>query len=166
MEKLFVPLKKEKHSLTLKPAPPVQDVLWGVLTPEERAFFHERNRQSIGRWAEEKAQAFLKAQGLKIVARNVRDRFSELDIVCRDGGELVIAEVRCRREGAVISAFDSMGIQKWRKLTRGAELFVVKSGWEGGWRIDLVTVDVSDGQWRLSWLKYLEMDGGGRDDGC
>ena len=159
MERLFVPLQKKTRPF-FNPASPVQDVFSGVLSPEERAFFRERDCQNIGRWAEDKAAAFLAEQGLKILGRNVRERFSELDIVCKDGRELAVIEVRCRRKNSLMSSLDTIGPLKWRSLTRGAELFVMRTGWTGAWRIDLIAFDVDCEKWSLHWHKYLEMDGG------
>ncbi|MDY3868034.1 MAG: YraN family protein [Pyramidobacter sp.] len=162
MEKLLVPLK-EKHKAFLKPAPSVGDVSGGVLSSRERALFCLKDSRAVGAWAEDTAAEFLRSQGLKILARNVRGRYYELDLVCRDARELVIVEVRCRRGGHIMSAIETLGPQKWRALARGAEMYVAEKAWTGDWRIDFVAVDVSDGRWSLNWLKYLEMDGGRRD---
>jgi putative endonuclease len=130
----------------------------GVLLPEERNMFGARDRARIGRWAEDRAADFLVAQGVRIIDRNVRERFSEIDIVGNDGGELIFAEVRCRRANSVMTALDTLGPQKWRRLARGAELYVQRVCWKGNWRVDLVAVDVENTNWRLKWYRYLEME--------
>lgn len=134
----------------------------GVLPPEERAVFRARDRERIGRWAENLAVRFLRSRGLEILGRNVRERFSEIDVVCRQGDELVFVEVRCRRWNAPVSALESVGPLKWRRLLRGAELYAAAAEWTGGRRIDLAAVDVDTAawRWRLRWFKYLEMEGG------
>ena len=50
-----------------------------------------------GRAGEELAAAYLERQGLSIVARNVRCRVGEIDIVARDGASVVFVEVKERR---------------------------------------------------------------------
>ena len=142
----------------VQPERHVQDEARGVLSPGELAFFRARNRAWIGRWAEDRAADFLLSQGVRIVDRNVRERFSEIDIVGDDRGELIFAEVRCRRASSVMSAYDTLGPQKWRKLARGAELYVHRVRWTGNWRVDLVAVDVENATWRLKWFRYLEME--------
>jgi putative endonuclease len=57
-------------------------------------------RRSTGRAAEELAARRLASEGWKIVARNARTRYGELDIVARDGGTLVFVEVKAGRLGA------------------------------------------------------------------
>ena len=142
----------------VRPEPQTQDEARGFLLHEERAFFRARDRVCIGRWAEDRAADFLTAQGVRIVDRNVRERFSEIDIVGDDHGELIFAEVRCRRASSVMTALDTLGPLKWRRLARGAELYVHRVRWTGNWRVDLIAVDVENGAWRLKWYRYLEME--------
>ncbi|MGI6076112.1 MAG: YraN family protein [Pyramidobacter sp.] len=142
-----------------KPASSDVTGLQGELTQSERAFFIARNRRLIGQWAENLAAEFLISHGLRVMERNVRERFSELDLVCRDGNELVFVEVRCRRSNGIMSAQESVGRQKLLKLQRGAELYVLKKDWRGSWRVDLVSIDVKGRCWHLKWFKYLEMEG-------
>lgn len=56
-------------------------------------------RQRTGARAEQLVARRLGAAGWKIVERNARTRFGELDIVARDGGALVFVEVKAGREG-------------------------------------------------------------------
>jgi len=65
-------------------------------------------RQADGARAEELAARHLEQHGLAIVARNVRNRFGEIDIVARDGAVLVFVEVRLRRSGAYGGAAGSI----------------------------------------------------------
>lgn len=51
----------------------------------------------FGRWAEKQAEAFLRKQGFKILARNFRTRRGELDIVAQDADEVVFVEVKAVR---------------------------------------------------------------------
>lgn len=141
-----------------KPASPAVNSLQGTLTQSERAFFMARSRQMIGQWAEDLASSFLSSQGLRIIARNVRERFSELDLVCRDGRELVFVEVRCRSKNGIMAAEETLGRHKWQRLCRGAELYTLKNKWNGSWRIDLISVNVDYDKWHLKWLRYLEME--------
>ncbi|MCI6260851.1 YraN family protein [Pyramidobacter sp. SM-530-WT-4B] len=156
---------KERIGQLLKPARPAKDTESGVLTQAERAFFLARERAAIGRWAEELAAGFLQAQGLKILERNVRERFSELDLIALEENVLVFVEVRCRRKNPLMSAQDSIGPLKWKRLVRGAELYTLRRRWRGEWRLDLVGVDVDRERWHLRWLRYLEMEGAD-DRGC
>lgn len=57
-------------------------------------------RQRIGRRAEEMVATRLLAAGWKVLERNARTRYGELDIVAIDGRALVFVEVKAGRAGA------------------------------------------------------------------
>ena len=59
-----------------------------------------RATQPVGRLGEAVAARFLERRGLTIVARNVRSRLGEIDLVARDGPSLVFVEVKARVYGA------------------------------------------------------------------
>ena len=56
-----------------------------------------RSRQQSGEDAERIAENFLIAKGLKLVARNYRCRFGEIDLIMQERETLVFVEVRLRR---------------------------------------------------------------------
>jgi len=57
-------------------------------------------RQRLGRRAEDLVAARLVEAGWKVVERNARTRYGELDIVALDGSTLVFVEVKAGREGS------------------------------------------------------------------
>ncbi len=64
----------------------------------------------------------LEAQGYRIVARNVRSKLGELDIVARDRGVLCFVEVRLRRRPG--AAAESVDARKRGRLARAAEQYL------------------------------------------
>jgi putative endonuclease len=57
-------------------------------------------RQRLGRRAESLVAARLQRLGWRIVARNVRTRSGEIDLIGLDGATLVFVEVKAGRSGA------------------------------------------------------------------
>lgn len=55
--------------------------------------------RDLGRLGEDLAVEFLVGRGLEILARNLRSRLGEVDILARDGPTLVFVEVKARRAG-------------------------------------------------------------------
>ena len=55
-----------------------------------------RVKDAVGRFGEQVAVEHLEAAGLVVLARNWRCRDGELDIVARDGSQLVFVEVKTR----------------------------------------------------------------------
>ena len=99
-------------------------------------------RQVLGRAAEEAAAKLLERAGLRIVARNVKLRHGEIDLVCRDREVWVFVEVKCRQErwddgpGAAVSWW------KRRRLIRLAQHYLK---WmhldDARCRFDVVAID-------------------------
>ena len=57
-------------------------------------------RRALGRLGEELAAAHLRRLGFSVLARNVRTRRGEIDLIAFDGATLVFAEVKARRTTA------------------------------------------------------------------
>jgi putative endonuclease len=53
--------------------------------------------RALGQAGEAAAARFLARRGLVILARNLRSRLGEIDLVARDGATLVFVEVKARR---------------------------------------------------------------------
>jgi len=78
--------------------------------------------------AETLAAMFLQQQGLKLLGRNYRCRFGEIDLVMRDREEVVFVEVRMRRSEAFGGAGASITPSKQRKLMLTAEHYLQAKG--------------------------------------
>lgn len=104
--------------------------------------------QRLGRTAEDLAAEYLLSLGWKVLARNVRNHYGELDIVAFDvkakPQELVIVEVRCRSIGKVQGALDSVSRRKIGSLKRASCEYVDSIGWTGFWRIDLIGITLRE----------------------
>jgi putative endonuclease len=82
------------------------------------------DRRQLGQDAEDAALAHLVAQGLSLLARNVRYPFGEVDLVLRDGPTVVFAEVRFRRGAGFGGAAASVDAAKRRKLVRASQAWL------------------------------------------
>ena len=76
-------------------------------------------RHTLGRLGEDYAAAHFERLGFKVLARRHRTRYGELDLVARDGGVLVFAEVKARRLGPG-RPFDALGEAKQTQVRRMA----------------------------------------------
>jgi len=89
---------------------------------------HGPPAQAHGQLAEERAAAWLTANGLKILARNVRCRGGELDLVCLEGGTLVFVEVRLRTNPRFGGAAESITAAKRRRIVFAAKWWLIRAG--------------------------------------
>ncbi len=88
------------------------------------------------------ARAHLERLGYTHIVSNWRCAAGELDLVMRDGTELVLVEVKTRRGEAAGRAEESIGGAKARKLLAAGEWYVAQLGEvpDPVWRIDLVAI--------------------------
>lgn len=106
--------------------------------------------------AELLAAEHLQSQGVEILARNLRCRGGELDLVCLDGAVLAIVEVRQRIRGDFGGALASVTRSKQRKIIRATRFFWQRTpAWRGyRMRFDVIGVEgPPDGAHHLHWIK-------------
>lgn len=77
----------------------------------------------VGDRGEALAADYLENDGYKIIDRNVRYTFGEIDIVARKGKSLHFVEVRCRRKGSMMSPLETITPQKIRKIKNAATAY-------------------------------------------
>lgn len=78
----------------------------------------------LGQSAESRAEAFLQSRGLKLLARNWRCRFGEIDLVMQEGATLVFIEVRLRNRSDYGGAAASVTPAKQKKLLAAARQYL------------------------------------------
>ena len=98
-------------------------------------------RSGLGHRGEEIASWFLGEKGYQILSTNYRCRWGEVDIVARDGEELVFVEVRTRHSAEYGSPEESLTAAKVRRLLATSRYYLQQhADAESGWRIDLVCI--------------------------
>lgn len=98
-------------------------------------------RQRLGRAGEDAAIEALRARGYRIVARNVRLRGGELDVIAEDAGTIVFVEVKARRSSAFGTPAEAGGPRKQRTLCHLALRYLAGQGLgERPCRFDVVEV--------------------------
>jgi putative endonuclease len=76
--------------------------------------------------AQHRAEAFLRRLGLLIVARNYRCEVGELDLIARQGDELIFVEVRSRADDGAGGASMAVGPSKQAQIARVAQWYVAQ----------------------------------------
>ena len=100
-------------------------------------------RRKAGNEGEAIARKSLEAANWEILDLNVNFRCGELDIVARDGDQIVFVEVRSRWTTAGGTGAHSVGRAKQQRLTRAAHLYLQRRGWtQMSARFDVVSVDL------------------------
>lgn len=100
-------------------------------------------RRIFGNRGEQEAEAFLRKQGMIILDRQFRTRFGEIDLVAKDGDEVVFVEVKTRRTNQFGYPEESVTSAKLQKIIRAGEMYMQTRGWRETYRIDVVAIDAS-----------------------
>ena len=106
-------------------------------------------RRQLGDFGERVAAHRLEGAGMRILARKVRLRRGEIDLVAADGDDLVFCEVRTRRAVPGLAA-ESLGPEKLRRMWACAMDYCEREALDPARaRIDVVAIDLdSDGRAR------------------
>lgn len=82
--------------------------------------------KKFGQYGEKLAAKFLKRKGYKILQRNYFTKFGEIDIIARDGSELVFVEVKTRSDQLYGNPENAIDEQKLHHLQRMAQIYVLE----------------------------------------
>ena len=102
-----------------------------------------------GMAAEDRAAAFLEANGLQPVARNWRTKGGEIDLIMRDGQTLVFVEVRSRSSSQFGGAAASITATKQARIIHAATHYLSGLTITPPCRFDAILEQDS----QLTWLR-------------
>jgi putative endonuclease len=114
-------------------------------------------RHSLGRLGERLAAEHFERLGYRVVARNYRTRFGELDLVVTDDEVLVFCEVKTRRAGSG-DPWDNLGEAKRRQVRSMGRVWLSEARDRprtSGLRFDAIGVQIDRGGALVS-LDHLE----------
>ncbi len=114
-------------------------------------------KQNIGALGENIAAKYLDKQGYRIIARNLRKPWGELDIIAEKQGVLVFVEVKTLKveEGSIFRPEDHLSRSKLHKLKRACQLYLQKLRKELPWRLDLISIDLNQDN-SLRAIRHIE----------
>jgi putative endonuclease len=113
------------------------------------------DRRRIGADAERAARGFLVARGLEPLLANYRCRAGELDLVLRDGGALVVVEVRRRSSTRFGGAGASIDARKRRRIAQATRhLLLTHPGLRAlPIRFDVIAIDARTPGAAIHWIR-------------
>ena len=101
----------------------------------------------IGKDAEDRALGFLEQKGLRLIKRNYRSRFGEIDLIMREGRTIVFVEVRYRCNKIFGGASYSVTAAKQGRLLATAEQFLQQHAPQYPARMDVLALEGNDIEW-------------------
>ncbi len=82
------------------------------------------DKSAAGRRAEDVAAGYLKNNGYRILHRNLRAKFGEIDVVARDGPALCFVEIKARSSTRFGFPEEAVHFQKRQKLLKLAAWYL------------------------------------------
>lgn len=103
-----------------------------------------RARKNFGDSAERVAAMHLEQNGYRIIARNVRTRYGEIDIIAEDADGIAFVEVKARRTRNHGAPEEAITSRKQLKLVQLGDAFIAENQMfaEKAWRIDVVAIEL------------------------
>jgi len=100
------------------------------------------DRRAVGQRGEDLACEHLRGKGYRIVERNVRTSYGEIDIVAAKDNVLVFVEVRTVKNGDIMPE-ESVGPRKQRQVANLAIRYLQKlDKLDSDWRTDVIAIEL------------------------
>lgn len=108
----------------------------------------------IGKLGEQLAADYLEKAGYRILQRNYRCRFGEIDIIAKEGDTIVFVEVKSRRSDNYGAPQFAVGIEKQRRISKISLYYIQTNRLESfNARYDVVAVIMRSGNWHVELFK-------------
>lgn len=107
----------------------------------------------LGRKGEELAVEHLKMIGYEILAINWFSHHLEIDIIAKDGDELVIVEVKARGSDSYEHPYEAVSNKKIRFLVNAAEAYILENDIRMDTRFDVISIVFSGRTFDLEHFK-------------
>jgi len=102
-----------------------------------------------GHAGEVRATKYLEAKGLRILARNWRCTMGELDIVAKQGENIVFVEVKSAGKESDFRPEDRVNREKQKRIKRLAKAYLKAQRLDAPVRYDIVTVIWHEGETKV-----------------
>lgn len=116
------------------------------------------SKQQLGALGERIVADALAQRGFETLARNVRTRFGEVDLVVRNSRQVLFVEVKTRTSRRFGLPEEAVGARKRLHLSRCAVVLAERYARDADWAIVVVAVEI-DIPNRSARLMRVEVDG-------
>src|SRR5262245_30921185 len=114
-----------------------------------------RQRQELGRRGEDEAARFLENLGYRVVAKNYRSPYGEIDLIVHDKQRVIVfVEVRTNSDPRFGDPLASINLRKQRQIAKTAQYYLVQHGLENQEaRFDVIGIRWDLRQARISHIQ-------------
>jgi putative endonuclease len=115
------------------------------------------DRRVLGLAGQHVAERELIRRGYEVVARNVRNRLGEIDLIVRDRRGYLFVEVKTRRAGSFVAAAEAVDRRKAARLAVLAQAWLASCGQrDAAWRVVVAALTVRETGTRVELMDLQE----------
>lgn len=103
-----------------------------------------KHNQSVGRWGEENAAAYLSRCGYEVIARNARTPYGEIDIVAKQGDMVIFVEVKTLTSSKNFFPEQNVTARKREHMLACAQHYAAANALDH-WQIDVIAIEGKQG---------------------
>ena len=120
-----------------------------------RGFFTNKVKGDFG---EDYSCRYLKEKGYRIIEKNYKNQFGEIDIIAKDKENLVFVEVKTRGSDKFGSPAQAVNHSKKQHIINAARLYISKNMTDLNIRFDVIEVYASfvSGEFILESINHIE----------
>ena len=85
----------------------------------------KKYNKAIGAYGETIARDFLTTNGYKILDMNYRNRYGEIDIICKNNNIIIFCEIKSRYTDTFGSPIESITYYKQRQIIKLSEIYLL-----------------------------------------
>lgn len=112
--------------------------------------------QQIGSKGEDYAVKYLKRKKYKIIQRNFRTRYGEIDIIAETGDCILFIEVKTRHTDSLTQPYEAVDFRKQQRLINTAKIYLSQNNTDKFCRFDVCEVYVDRQDLNLKSINYIE----------
>ena len=114
------------------------------------------HKQQLGKLGEDLAVTYLHKHGYRIIDRNFKARYGEIDIICVKDNTLIFVEVKTRIGHAFGAPEESVTPRKLREVIQTAQYYVVKHpNLPEAERIDVIGIEFDIDQSTVVFFNHI-----------
>jgi len=101
----------------------------------------QKHNQQLGRKGENLAAAYLQRRGYRILARNIRTPYGEIDLIAQKGEQYIFVEVKTRTNARFGLPEEAITPRKWQHMVEAAEYWLTENTTSPPlWQIDVLAI--------------------------
>jgi len=113
--------------------------------------------KATGNKGETLACEYLERKGYKILARNYRSKWGEVDVIAKEKDIVVFVEVKTKTSDAFGEPWEMVNHWKVEQVKRMGEMWCREMGWEGRVRVDVVGVWLNGDEPKIEHWESVEI---------